>query len=83
MKGFCLGVAYACSAGGAGSLVGTQPNLILKGFFDANYPKAGLNFLSYMAFALPVSAILVVAIWIVLALLWLPKRFISLFKHSL
>ncbi len=22
MKGFCLGVAYACSAGGAGSLVG-------------------------------------------------------------
>jgi hypothetical protein len=55
-------------------LKGTQPNLILKGFFDAHYPNAGLNFLSYMSFALPVTIIMVIAIWIVLALLWLPRQ---------
>ena len=34
MKGFCLAIAYSASTGGAGSLVGTTPNLLLKGYMD-------------------------------------------------
>lgn len=31
LKGFCLSITYAASIGGTGSLVGSNPNLILKG----------------------------------------------------
>jgi sodium-dependent dicarboxylate transporter 2/3/5 len=37
MKGFCLAIAYSASTGGAGSLVGTTPNLILKGHIRTIY----------------------------------------------
>ena len=49
MKGFCLSIAYAASTGGAGSLVGTPPNLVLKGYVELNYPNSNLSFLTYMA----------------------------------
>lgn len=74
MKGFCLGIAYSASIGGSGSLVGTTPNLLLKGFFDKNYPNGGLNFLTYLLFSLPAAIMVVFATWIVLAIIWLPKR---------
>ena len=75
MKGFCLAIAYSASTGGAGSLVGTTPNLLLKGYMDDKYPDGGLNFLTYFAYALPVSVIMITSCWIVLAFLWLPRRF--------
>jgi len=74
MKGFCLAIAYSASTGGAGSLVGTTPNLLLKGYMDDKYPDGGLNFLTYFAYALPVSIIMITSCWIVLAFLWLPRR---------
>jgi sodium-dependent dicarboxylate transporter 2/3/5 len=55
MRGFCLGIAYSASIGGAGSLVGTTPNLVLKGHFDKFHKDANLNFVTYMAFSLPIS----------------------------
>lgn len=74
MKGFCMGIAYSASIGGSGSLVGTTPNLLLKGFFDKNYKDGGLNFLTYLLFSLPAAIIVVLASWIVLMIIWLPKR---------
>ena len=74
MKGFCLSIAYSASIGGSGSLVGTTPNLILKGYFDSNYKDGGLNFVTYMAFAAPVSLIMIFVSWIVICLMWLPIR---------
>ena len=74
MKGFCLSIAYSASVGGAGSLVGTTPNLILKGHFDKFYPDGGLNFITYMAFAAPVAAIMIFLAWMELCLIWIPKR---------
>lgn len=50
--GFCLAIAYSASTGGAGSLVGTTPNLLLKGYFDDHYEDGGLNFITYMAYRL-------------------------------
>jgi sodium-dependent dicarboxylate transporter 2/3/5 len=75
MKGFCLAICYSASIGGAGSLVGTTPNLILKGHFEQFHPKADLNFVTYMGFALPISVIMIMVLWIVLTLLWLPKKY--------
>lgn len=74
MKAFCLSIAYSASIGGCGSLVGSQPNLILKGYFDQNYPDTGLNFLTYIAYFLPNAIIMVFFSWLVLCLLWLPKK---------
>ncbi len=76
MKGFCLSIAYSASIGGSGCLVGSQPNLILKGYFDENYPDAGLNFLTYMAYFLPNAFFMVFFSWLVVYFLWLPKRYI-------
>lgn len=75
-KGFCLGIAYSASTGGAGSLVGTTPNLLLKGYFDDHYPDGGLNFITYLGYSLPVSIIMITLIWIILALIWLPRKFV-------
>ncbi len=72
--GFCLSICYAASTGGAGSLVGTTPNLVLKGYIDKNYPKGGVNFITYMGFGLPVSIIMVFIIWAVISVLWLPRK---------
>ena len=33
-KGFLICVAYGCNTGGAGSLTGTPPNLVVKKFAD-------------------------------------------------
>jgi sodium-dependent dicarboxylate transporter 2/3/5 len=74
MKGFCLSIAYAASTGGAGTLVGTAPNLVLKGFVEANYPNSKLSFLTYMAYSLPVSFIMITLSWFSLVLLWLPRK---------
>jgi len=74
MKAFCLSIAYSASIGGCGTLVGSQPNLILKGYFDKNYPDTGLNFLTYMAYFLPNTVIMVFLSWLVLCFLWLPKK---------
>jgi sodium-dependent dicarboxylate transporter 2/3/5 len=82
MKGFCLSIAYSASIGGAGSLVGTTPNLILKGYFDDNYKQGGLNFISYMAFAAPVSFLMIFISWIVMCLLWIPYRELFTFKRK-
>lgn len=82
MKGFCLGIAYAASIGGAGSLVGTTPNLLLKGYFDEKYPEGGLNFLTYMAFSCPVSIIMVFFTWIIMCVIWLPRKYSKTFSSD-
>jgi sodium-dependent dicarboxylate transporter 2/3/5 len=57
-----LGLAYAASIGGMGSLLGTPPNVIFAG---AARELAGteVSFVSYLAFGLPMVAILLPACW--------------------
>ena len=74
MTGFCLSITYSAGIGGTGSLVGTTPNLLLKGHYDEYYPSVGLSFLTYMIYTLPVAVILVLIAWILLAFQWLPRR---------
>jgi len=76
MKCFLLSLSYSASIGGSGSLVGTAPNLILKGFYDQNYPNGGLNFLTFMLYSLPCGILMIFISWLIM----LPKQnFIRVF----
>ncbi len=57
-----LGVAYAASIGGMGTLVGTAPNMFFAGFMDnRNMP---IGFLPWMGLAMPIVGFLLVGAWI-------------------
>ena len=64
-----LGIAYAASIGGVGTLIGTPPNLIFAG---AARELAGVtvDFVSYMAIGLPVVAVLLPLCWGLLMVLF-------------
>jgi sodium-dependent dicarboxylate transporter 2/3/5 len=68
-----LGLAYAASIGGMGTLLGTPPNLILAG---AARELAGqeVTFVSFLAFGLPMVAILLPACWALLVFVLFPSR---------
>ncbi|CAM4983735.1 unnamed protein product [Rotaria socialis] len=64
-KGFLLAVAYSSSIGGLSSLVGTTPNVYLKGFVESKYGGTGfrINFLNFLFFALPVGILMLILCW--------------------
>ena len=68
-----LGMAYAASIGGMGTLLGTPPNLILAG---AARELAGqeVSFVSFLAFGLPMVAILLPLTWALLVFVLFPSR---------
>ncbi|WDP90683.1 MAG: DASS family sodium-coupled anion symporter [Desulfobacter sp.] len=62
-----LGIAYAASMGGAATLVGTPPNLVLVRTFEQTFPTAApISFGVWMMMALPLSAAMLVTIWFLL-----------------
>ncbi len=75
MKCFLLSLSYAASIGGSGSIVGTAPNLILKGFYDQNYPNGGLNFLTFMLYSLPCGILMIIVSWLLMLFIWLPREY--------
>ena len=48
-----LGIAYACSIGGIGTLIGTPPNALLAGFLNESY-NLQIGFGQWMLFGLPI-----------------------------
>jgi sodium-dependent dicarboxylate transporter 2/3/5 len=68
-----LGMAYAASIGGMGTLLGTPPNLILAG---AARELAGqeVTYLSFLAFGLPMVVILLPLCWALLVFVLFPSR---------
>lgn len=69
-----LSCSYSSTIGGLGSLVGTAPNILLKGFIDEKYPDISLTFFSFSIVSLPVTIILILTSWIWLAFKWLPRE---------
>ena len=63
-----LGIAYAASIGGVGTLIGTPPNVIFAGVFEKT-AGADYGFLQWMKTGVPV-----VAIGIPIAALWLSRN---------
>ena len=62
-----LGIAYAASMGGAATLVGTPPNLVLVRTFEQTFPTAApISFGVWMMMALPLTVIMLLTIWVLL-----------------
>ena len=62
-----LGIAYSASLGGIATLVGTPPNLAFVKIFEINYPSAPeISFGQWMIFALPISIVFLIILWIFL-----------------
>lgn len=72
-----LGIAYAASIGGMGTLIGTPPNIIMSGFVRQHY-GIELTMLGWMAVGLPVVAVLLPLAW-----LWLTRVAFRLPVHRL
>ncbi|CAF2044398.1 unnamed protein product [Rotaria magnacalcarata] len=71
--GFLISVAYSAAVGGLGTLVGTGPNIFVKGFTDQFYSNGStafeVSFANFTLFAFPMSLILIVLCWFWLQLL--------------
>lgn len=63
-----LGIAYAASIGGFGTLIGTPPNAFFKGFMESKHIDIGFG--EWMLFALPICSIYLVLAWLVMVRLF-------------
>ena len=57
-----LGIAYGCSIGGVGTLVGTPPNLILAAFLEEQY-GIRVSMVDWLAVGLPLMLIMLPVPW--------------------
>jgi len=72
-----LGIAYSASMGGIATLVGTIPNMAFKSIYEGTFPNSPeITFTHWMSFGLPLSAIMMVVLWLVLTkiLFTIPKN---------
>jgi solute carrier family 13 (sodium-dependent dicarboxylate transporter), member 2/3/5 len=60
-----LGIAYAASAGGMATIIGTPPNSVAVGFMEKEYQRT-ISFLDWMIVGLPFSLLMLGAVYIVL-----------------
>ncbi|WP_417460066.1 SLC13 family permease [Kordiimonas sp.] len=62
-----LGLAYAASIGGVGTLIGTPANIVFSGFFSNLYPeREPVSFFRWMLFAVPLVCIFLPLVWLYL-----------------
>ncbi|MFV1965992.1 MAG: DASS family sodium-coupled anion symporter [Pirellulaceae bacterium] len=71
--GMMLGIAYAASIGGLGTLVGTPTNIVLAGVADEH--RISIGFGRWMLFATPFCFVFLVITWWILTRLVFPIRF--------
>ena len=60
-----LGVAFAATIGGMGSLIGTPPNAIFAAFVKTTY-GVNIGFAQWAAVGIPVALVLLMAAWLLL-----------------
>jgi sodium-dependent dicarboxylate transporter 2/3/5 len=70
-----LGIAYAASIGGMGTLVGTPPNIVLAGQMQQLFPEAPeISFANWMAVGLPLVAVFLPFVWVYLCWFAFPVK---------
>ena len=70
-----LGIAYAASIGGMGTLVGTPPNIVLIGQIQQLFPEAPeITFAQWMALGLPLVLVFLPAVWLYLCWIAFPVK---------
>lgn len=63
-KALLLGIAYAASIGGIGTLIGTPPNIVLSGqVADLVHPDAAIGFAQWMLLGIPLVIIMLPLSW--------------------
>ncbi len=67
-----LGIAYAANIGGTATLIGTPPNVVFAGFMSETY-NLEISFATWMLFALPLAAVLLVITYFVNVRLLFPN----------
>ncbi len=73
--GLFLAIAFSASIGGMSTLVGSPTNLVCPRILTLLYPAApDISFTSWMAFALPIALIMLVALFLVIYLLFRPRE---------
>ena len=60
-----LGICYACSIGGMGTLIGTGPNMFFAAYMEGELGRE-VSFISWMGIAVPVIVIFLPIVWWVL-----------------
>ena len=74
-----LGIAYSCSIGGTGTLIGTPPNLAMQRIFLITFPEAAdITFAQWLLFALPLSTTLLLITWLVISYRYTGRQFTAL-----
>lgn len=66
-----LGLAYAASIGGMGTLIGTPPNALLAGFMDEAY-GVRIGFVEWMLLGVPLVLVAVPLAWLLLTRILYP-----------
>lgn len=73
--GFFLGIAHAATVGGIATLIGTPPNLSFARILHIYFPQAPeISFASWLFFALPLSVVFLILIWLVLTIRYSPPK---------
>jgi sodium-dependent dicarboxylate transporter 2/3/5 len=73
--GLLLAIAYSASIGGIATLVGTPPNLSFVRISNIIFPQmAEISFADWFIFALPVTILLFIAAWLILYLMYKPRK---------
>lgn len=72
-----LGVGYAASIGGVGTLIGTPPNALLASFLADSY-GIRIGFFQWMLIGVPVVAVMLPLTWVLLTRLVFPARGLNL-----
>lgn len=68
-----LGVGYAASIGGMGTMIGTPPNLVMTGFVQKQL-GVQMSFGQWMLIALPLVVIILPLLWMMLTVVLHPVR---------
>ena len=68
-----LGIAYAASIGGIGTIIGTPPNVFLASFIQSNLGQE-ISFVRWMGVGLPLVAVFLPLTWLMLTRVLYPVR---------
>ncbi|WNF39103.1 DASS family sodium-coupled anion symporter [Bacillaceae bacterium IKA-2] len=72
-KSIMLGIGFSASIGGAGTLIGTPPNMILAGVVNQLY-GVQISFGAWMVFAIPIVIVLMASTWLYLIKVAFPVK---------
>lgn len=83
-KGLLLSVAYGATCGGLSTPIGTPPNGVFMNAIETEFPNfPGIDFASWMGFALPISICMILGTWTVLVIIYARDVEIKLEKATL